>query len=219
MATTNNDYWEKILQNPPDSFKKWFKIEKNILEDEIAPDAKVLDVACGEGKNINILFPITKNIAGIDNDEQAIIKLKEKFIQYPQIKIICADAVNLPFEDKFFDFVICAGGSLGNFGNAKNKILQEMKRVIKETGYIIISAYSEDAFEERIKIYNKLQIPIREIKGTSVVFDESLGAYTSEQFSKENLEEIFRKAGMKILSIKKAGVAYICKIGRQVVFQ
>ena len=88
-----------------------------------------------------------------------------------------------------------------------------MKRVVKNKGLIIISVYSENAFEERMKLYKKIKTPIKEIKGTTILFDQEVeGDNMSEQFSKEELIEIFNKCKLKPLEIKKFGIGYICKL-------
>lgn len=59
---------------------------------------KVLDVACGTG----VLFPdyqkIGADITGIDISENMVKTAREKF---PDVKIICGDATDFSFEEKF----------------------------------------------------------------------------------------------------------------------
>lgn len=76
-----------------------------------------------------------------------------------------------------------------------------MKRVLKDKGFIIMSVFSEDAFEERMRMYKKIQVPIKEIRETTVIFEESVGANISEQFSKRDIEKLCKKAGLKIVDI------------------
>lgn len=211
MGNTNIDYWKKILQKPLPGFKYWFEQEKKYLRDNLFSMAKVLDIGCGDGRNILDIIPITKNIVGVDYDEQVILDARRNLAQYIEVKIVHADARNLPFNDKTFDFVISLV-TFVNLGPHKEKVLCEMKRVLKDNGFIIISVFSEDAFEERMKMYKTIQVPIKEIKGTTVIFDESLGANTSEQFSKKDLKELFKKVDLKIVDIKKVGIAYLCKL-------
>ena len=115
----------------------------------------------------------------------------------------------MSFADGEFDFVICMG-TFTNFASDKFVILDEIKRVLNKDGKIIISAYSENALNERMKVYNKLKIKINEIKkdGT-VIFDESLGDNISKQFTKEELENIFSRAKLHIKNITKAGIGYV----------
>ncbi|MFZ5559551.1 MAG: class I SAM-dependent methyltransferase [Patescibacteria group bacterium] len=203
-------YWEKLLDNLTPSYKKWFREEKKYLRKNITRNAKVLEVGCGEGRSLNDIVDISENIVGIDHDKKAVTDAKSKFKNYPRVKIILADARNLPFKRNTFDFVICMT-TFANFGNQKIKILKQMKEVVKEKGIIIISVFSEDAFKERMKMYRKLNVPIKKIKGTTVIFNKEVKDNISEQFSKKQLVEIFNKVKLKIIEIKKVGMAYLCK--------
>ncbi|MBU0958751.1 MAG: class I SAM-dependent methyltransferase [Nanoarchaeota archaeon] len=208
----NIDFWKGVLEKIPDAYKRWFKEEKEYLEKYLTRDCKVLEVGCGEGRTLNDITHITKNITGIDHDEKAVNDAKNNFKNNPEIKIIQAKAENLPFENKTFDFVICMT-TFANFAQKKYKILKEMKRVLKDNGSIIISVFSEYALPERLKIYSELNAPIKEIKDNgTVIFDESLGDNISEQFTKEQLESIFKKAKLKINNIKKGRMAYLCNL-------
>ena len=98
--------------------------------------------------------------------------------------------------------------------NTKIKILNEMYRVVRNNGTVVISMYGDNAFSERMKIYKKLKFPIKEIKGTTVYFDEKIGDNVSEQFYKKQLIEIFNKTKLKIVEIKRAGIFYVCKLSK-----
>lgn len=208
---TNTDYWANLLRNLPESYKKWFEEEKKYLQKTITLDAKVLEVGCGNGRSILDVLSKTKNIVGIDHDDRAVADAKNNFSQYPSIKIIKADATQLPFNKEEFDFVICMT-TFANFADKKFKVLEEMKRVLKESGKIIISVFSEDALGERMKIYKATGVKIKEIKNGTVIFDESLGDNISEQFTKEQLEDIFSRANLKIEDMTKVNIAYLCTL-------
>ena len=158
-------------------------------------------------------MPVTKNVTGIDHDEKAITDAKDNFSSYPTIKILKADATKLSFEDKSFDFVVCMT-TFANFADKKFIILEEMKRVLKNSGKIIISVFSEDALEERMKVYKASGVKIKNIENGKVVFDKSLGDNISEQFSKEQLEDIFSRANLKIDDITKVNIAHLCTLSK-----
>lgn len=211
---TNADYWQNfLLKNLPESYRKWFEEEKKYLQKIITVDAKVLEIGCGDGRSIFDILPVTKNVTGIDHDDKAIIDARDNFSNYPSIKIIKADATKLPFENKEFDFVICLT-TFANFADKKFVILEEMKRVLKDSGKIIISVFSEDALEERLKIYKASGVNIKSIKNGNVIFDESLGDNVSEQFSKEQLEDIFSRANLQVDDITKVNIAYLCTLSK-----
>ena len=211
LNTYDIEVWEKVLKDLPAPYKKWFNEEKKYLRKNITKDSKILEVGCGEGRSLKDIIDITKNLTGIEHDPQAVNKTKIRFRNYPNIKIIRADAVKLPFDNKSFDFVICMT-TLANFGKNKFKVFDEMKRVLKDGGRIIISVFSENAFNERMKLYKKLKFPIKKIIGTTVMFDDKYGEGISEQFSEKQLKEIFAKAKLKVIEIKKLNIAYICKL-------
>ena len=209
---TNADYWASLLlTNIPDSYKKWFKEEKKYLLKHISSDSNVLEVGCGNGRSIFDILSVTKNITGIDHDQKLIDNAKKNFATYPSINILKAEATNLPFDDESFDFVICMT-TFANFADKKFIILDEMKRTLKDSGHIIISVFSEDAFEERMKVYKTDGVKIKHIDGTTVVFDESFGDNISEQFNKEQLENIFSQANLVVEDITQVNIAYLCKL-------
>ena len=208
---TNIDYWENLLINLPKSYKKWFEKEKKYLQKIITKDASVLEVGCGNGRSIFDILPKTKNVTGIDHDNKAVADAKNNFSKYSSIKIIKADAAQLPFDNEEFDFVICMI-TFANFADKKFKALEEMRRVLKDSGKIIISVFSENALEERMRVYKTSGVKIKEVKNGTVIFDESLGDSISEQFTKEQLENIFSRSNLKIENITKVNIAYLCTL-------
>ena len=212
MKKRNIVFWEEVLKDLPESYKIWFKKEKDYLQKNIIKDSKVLEVGCGNGRTLKDIINITTNLTGIDHDAKAIQDAKLNFKNFSDVHLLVAQAEKLPFKDKSFDFVICMT-TFANFGKKKFIILDEMKRVLQDNGKIIISVFSEDAFNERMKLYKNLNAPIKKIKeGGKIIFDESLGDNVSEQFSENELKEIFKKAKLKIIEIIKLNMAYICKL-------
>jgi|APSaa5957512622_1039677.scaffolds.fasta_scaffold26528_2 ubiquinone/menaquinone biosynthesis C-methylase UbiE len=211
----NIDFWENVLKNSPKSYQDWFREEKEYLTKTIDKDSAVLEVGCGDGRSIFDILEKTKDIVGIDHDETAVKHAKANFKDIPQIKIQLADAEDLPFENGSFDHVVCMT-TFANFGQKKYKILEEMRRVLKDSGTIILSVFSEDALEERMKVYKSTGVKIKEIKPDGkITFDESVGDNVSEQFSKTELLGIFKKAALNPDDIKKVNMAYLCKLSKQ----
>ena len=207
----NIDLWERVLNNPPESYKSWFKDEKLFLHKYITKNSKVLEVGCGDGRSIKDILDITLNITGIDYDQKAVDDAVKNFQNYSNIKFSKAEATNLPFKDKEFDFVLCLT-TFANFADNKYKAIEEMKRTLKDNGKIIISVFSEDAFEERMKVYIKVNAKIKEIiNNKKVIFEENV---ISEQFSKSELIKIFDKSKLKVNEIIKSGIGYICLLSK-----
>jgi len=213
----NIDFWEDVLKNLPESYATWLNYEEGYLLENIKEDSVVLEIGCGDGRSLKTVVKKTKHITGIDHDQTAVDHARENLNDISEAKFEKADADNLPYEDSSFDSVLCLT-TFANFGDKKFKALEEMKRVLKDDGIIIISVFSEDALPERMKVYERVGVKIKEVteKG-KVVFDEDLGANVSEQFSKQELEEIFEKASLYPIEIFMIGIGYYCKLSKKLI--
>ncbi len=208
---TNIGYWEQVLEAPTPAYKELFEAEEKYLQENIIPDSKVLDIGCGEGRNMSSILKKTPYIYGIDNDQKAVDDALNNFKDIDTVKVLKAEAIFLPFEDKTFDTTIMFH-VFYNLDTQKVPALKEVARVLKKDGFLILSTFSETAFEERMKIYKQVNAPIEKIEGTKVIFDKSLGANTSEQFSLQELIDLGNEAGLKLINhIKVGDIAYICK--------
>jgi ubiquinone/menaquinone biosynthesis C-methylase UbiE len=205
--------WKDVLNTLPESYIKWFKEEGKYLRSNISKNATVLEIGCGDGRSLKDILSVTKNLTGIEHDKESIELDSKEFSKYPQIKIILAEAKDLLFENKSFDYVICMT-TFANFGEDKFKILDEMKRVLKDNGKIIISVFSENAFEDRMKVYKNVNLKIKKVVGTTVHYESKYDIGISEQFSEQQLREIFKKAKLKIIELKRLDISYIIKLSK-----
>lgn len=208
MKSETINVWNAMVQNPPDSFKKYFDEEKKFIENNILKDDTVLDLGCGTGRTIKIISKISKKVIGIDNDKDAVNTGKKNIKELKNAELILEDAEKMHFENNSFDIVFI-GLSFVNFGKTKYKILEEIKRILKDNGKLIFSVYNENALDERLKTYKKFDKRDLEIsKEGTIKFDSEA---ISEQFSKEEIRAILKKAGFQILEIKKGEIFYLIK--------
>ena len=211
----NIDYWERVLQSPTSSYRELFEGERNYLLEHIQGELDVLDVGCGEGRNIRTILERTQHVVGVDNDEKAVADAQGYFLNIPTVKVFNANAAKLPFADQSFD-VVTFLMILPNLDKSKDAVMDEIARVLKNSGKVILSTFSDDAFDERMKIYKQVGVPISRIEGTTFIFDKSLGANISEQFSKEQIEALAHRAGFKMTDIQKVdSIAYICTLEKE----
>lgn len=97
----------------------------------IKPNEKLLDVACGLGRVIEVGIEKNIQVTGIDISNVAVEKCKKKF---PNNEILVANAEDLPFENNQFDCITCLG-SLERMLD-REKVIMEMQRVLKDNGKI-----------------------------------------------------------------------------------
>ncbi len=109
---------------------KWMReIENIVIENEIKNDYLVLDIGCGTGEQLAKL----NNAIGLD------ISLNMAKIAYNKTDkfVVVGDAENLPFKSKSFDCIISFFGALNHV--QLNRVLKEIKRVLKHDGILIFT--------------------------------------------------------------------------------
>lgn len=138
-------FWKKVGESYTDANDDWdtntqsFTIShanSYILKDlgSIDRDAKILEVGCNVGRNLHVLHQDGfKNLYGIDIQSYAVEKLKERV---PNVNAQVSSALELPFEDDFFDVVYTAGVLIHISPNDIARVVEEICRCVKPGGYI-----------------------------------------------------------------------------------
>ena len=212
---TNIDYWKKILKDPPEAYKNLFKQEREILKENIKTGNSVLDIGCGDGRNILSIVDITKNIIGVDIDIKAVRAARKNLKENPEVYIIQGSVFELPFVSNVFDVSIFLM-TLVNLKDKKLDALLEIKRVTKEGGKIILSVYSEKAKRVRLLAYRQIGVPIERIVDDKFIFNESVGVNTSEQFSISDIERLVESVGLRMAEYKEVdNLAYLIILEKQ----
>ncbi|MDI6891189.1 MAG: class I SAM-dependent methyltransferase [Thermodesulfovibrionales bacterium] len=135
------DYY--AISHPANQFIV-FQREKNILKllykhrFNTLSDIKILDVGCGNGGVLREFIKygaMPYNLYGIDLLPDRIESAKKLS---PNIDFKCGNAESLPYDDKFFDIVLCFGVFTSIFEkNMKQNIAREMLRVLNPNGIIL----------------------------------------------------------------------------------
>ncbi|WP_430974513.1 class I SAM-dependent methyltransferase [Sunxiuqinia rutila] len=109
---------------------------------------QVLDVGCGSGDFIKVLndtFNGQVSITGVDPGEQWLKEARARFAQ-EHICFSCMSGETLAFEDASFD-VVSLSNALHHLADLE-QALNEMKRVVKPGGWIIINEVSDGDLTE-----------------------------------------------------------------------
>jgi len=105
---------------------------------------RVLDVCCGTGAQVFYYAQKGVIAIGIDLDPN-MLKLARKNGRKQgssNVSFQMADAQNLPFKDNFFDYVSISFALHEKERAARDKIISEMKRVVKKDGALIFIDFS-----------------------------------------------------------------------------
>lgn len=145
---------------------------------------KLLDIGCGTG---NVLMRINMNedlsLYGLDISEKMIETAKKNLGNKAELKV--GDSEYLPWEDNSFDVIVC-NASFHHYPDPE-KVLLEMKRVLKKNGTLIIGDPTGP-------------IIVRQI--LNLLFKVSNnGDYRA--YSKKEIESLLIKCGLEPFNFKK----------------
>ena len=105
---------------------------------------RVLDVACGTGYGSFLLAQAGARVLGVDGDPLVIKKAEETFVAR-DLKFRAGDCTAIPADNSSFDVIVCFG--IIEHVTAKEQALDELKRVLKADGCLIISVASGQSGE------------------------------------------------------------------------
>lgn len=97
----------------------------------------ILDLGCGTGSMLAMMIKENKGIKayGLDISENMLEKAAEMLGESAQLS--AGDAENLPWQDNFFDLILC-NSSFHHYPEPL-KVLADMRRVLKPDGNVIIA--------------------------------------------------------------------------------
>ena len=112
------------------------------VKDRVAPESRILEVACGTGISTYYLrqsLPSSVHITATDLNPAMLDFAKDKHADLPGVTFEVADALSLSFNDHTFDAVICQFGIM--FFPDKYQGLAEMTRTLKPGGILAFNVW------------------------------------------------------------------------------
>ena len=130
------------------------RVEKRVFQSflrDLPSNTLVLDLGTGTGVLLQFLLQNNLEVIGIDFSKDMIRKANEK-IGKNQGSLVLGDIENLPFQNEAFD-IVSAMTTL-EFVNNVEKLLQEIRRVLKSGGQFILgvlTSLSSWSFDRKIR--------------------------------------------------------------------
>lgn len=138
--------WERLNLSAYDRIN--YYLHMHFLMEHIGPGKNVLDAGCGAGRfSVEIAKSGSKvTLLDISSEQLRLAesKLKEKNLELNVADVILADLRDLSMiEDNKFDTVVCYGAPLNYLLENKEKAIEELVRVTKNGGNILVSVNSK----------------------------------------------------------------------------
>ena len=150
-------FWTQVVKD----FKDYWKLDEK---------SSILDVGCGKGFMIYDFLELIPEltIEGIDISDYAIKNSKSEVSNYLKV----GDAMNLPYEDKSFDYIISIN-TIHNLEPDDCKVaLKEINRVSKKGAFITVDAYNNEEEKKRMYSWNLTAKTILSTVQWKSLFDE-----------------------------------------------
>ena len=161
--------------------KKVHKKLKEIVANEITKEDDVLECACGTGMLTKVVAPRSKSIIATDFSSKMLKRAKKKCKKFNNVEFMNANIMKLDFDNNSFDIVIAA--NVIHLLDDPIKAINELDRVCKENGKIIIPTYMN-----------------KDVNGNTSGFAKRVGkagADFKRQFTYDSYKEFFNEFGYR----------------------
>ncbi|QWG14876.1 class I SAM-dependent methyltransferase [Bradyrhizobium sediminis] len=118
----------------------------------VRPGQEILECGCGAGRVVRHLTKHNYNIVGLEYDGRIVNELKTCS---PQLKIIEGDAADMPFDENSFDVSLCFG-TVGTLHGKMAAAVQELRRVTRPGGKIVLSVMLDNSARRLQKLLNRI---------------------------------------------------------------
>ena len=105
---------------------------------------KVLDHGCGTGRHVKYLLEQGFKVVGTDHSEIALKYAKELTVGLNNVDFIKTEMDDIPYEDEYFDAVICSHVIQHGLSEKRDKAFYEMVRVLKSNGLLFLRTISRE---------------------------------------------------------------------------
>ena len=155
-----NDYYSQKLsaerlrlcyEIAPLRVKRYLDAEIEFVLDRIEPSALVLELGCGYGRVLQRLVTKSKNVVGLDISHDSLRLAQETIGSASACHLSEMNAVELGFDDRQFDVVVCIQNGISAFKVNQRELIREAMRVTRSGGAVLFSSYSERFWEDRLE--------------------------------------------------------------------
>lgn len=122
-------------------------LHRYALAQKITNNKIVLDIASGEGYGSYLLSKGATKVYGVDIDEKSITHARVKYGSTKNIEFIIGSTDAIPIEDNTIDVVVSF--ETIEHHDKHELMMQEISRVLKKDGYLLISSPEKSIYSER----------------------------------------------------------------------
>ncbi len=122
-------------------------LHRYALAQKIINDKIVLDIASGEGYGSSLMGITAKKVYGIDIDKKSVTHAKNKYSNHHNVEFLIGSTDKIPLESNSVDVVVSF--ETIEHHDEHDLMMQEIKRVLKVDGILLISSPEKSIYSER----------------------------------------------------------------------
>lgn len=117
-----------------------FKTTRHLLEKYAASKSKLLDYGCGDGTFLTIISDLFPEAVGADIAPEQIRDCQKRLSEMlPQVYFCTTDALGTEQYNSYFEIAVCMEVLEHCVQSEVEKVVADLKRLVKQNGIIIIS--------------------------------------------------------------------------------
>ncbi|MBW4553632.1 MAG: methyltransferase domain-containing protein [Aphanocapsa sp. GSE-SYN-MK-11-07L] len=122
---------------------------------EFVKDKTVMDIACGEGYGSSILSEYAQSVLGVDINRECIDHAKKRY-ENSKLEFLVASCEKIPINAQSIDVVISF--ETIEHHDKHEAMIEELKRVLKPDGLIIISSPNRLVYSDQPNNHNPFHV-------------------------------------------------------------
>ena len=210
--TSNYDENDKNSHNFIARLKSVIDLLNNYYITNKKPE-KTLDLGCGAGPYLPYLSSISKHVFAVDSGHDMIQEAKENLSkEINNVEFYVDNAQKIPLEKHSIDLIIGIG--LIEYFDNQEEIIQEMKRVLKPQGKMIITFPNKFGISRITGLPRTLSVilpPNMKIFIAKVINifsskkNDPSSFYLGKSYTLNSINSLFKKTGLEIIDSRVTG--------------
>lgn len=202
LEKTKEDY--NLISDDFSRTRKKTWEELDFLAKNVAPNERVLDLGCGNGRLYELFKDKIVGYCGIDISEKLIDIAKSR---YPGVRFRVGDALNLPFPDNLFDNVF--GVAVFHHIPSKEfrlRFLSEAKRVLKPQGKLFLTVWHLPRQKKNLLVFKNFLLKMLflsklDLNDKFVSWGDKTQRYV-HYFSCAELKKLVKESGLRMKEMR-----------------
>jgi 2-polyprenyl-6-hydroxyphenyl methylase/3-demethylubiquinone-9 3-methyltransferase len=150
-TTLAADRLKKVYDIAPSRVQQYLAAEIAYVADRLEQSDSLLEIGCGYGRVMRRLSPFVRELWGVDHAVDSLRMGRRYLAESRSSRLVCADAIRLPFCDESFDRVICIQNGPSAIKVDTAALTTEALRVCRPDGLVMLSSYAEEFWNERLE--------------------------------------------------------------------